>query len=231
MLIAEMKETIYTNNSDNRNWGLAQLEKRKEDFVVAYEANGGVIPDSSTPEYAWYKRKRKFADVRASLEAQGVDLSSTAQAVQRAQIWERFSAHYFSRDRMPARNNKEELNDYEYWIDHQNDTEFLQYLAEQGIDIHRTQDVVKQEKNYLAYVRFVETWKRLPKGQRHGCVDGSTLRVSELTEKQREEDFLSRWQYNVLKGEIKCLPYCRIDIRRELAAIVSRYSKRGNSQD
>lgn len=223
MLIANAKETVYTNCSDNKDWGLARLEKQKENFVAAYNANGGVIPDSNTPEYAWYKRKRRFADVRADLEAQGVDLSSTVQAVQRAQIWERFSDSYFIRGRMPARNIKAELTDYEYWINHQDDAVFLQYLTDCGVDIHRTQDVVKQEENYLAYIRFVETWKRLPKGQRRGCVDGSTLRMSELTGEQRAEDFLNRWQYNVLKGEIKCLPHCRIDIRREVAEIAAYY--------
>ncbi|MDR1453316.1 MAG: hypothetical protein LBJ25_05020 [Candidatus Margulisbacteria bacterium] len=224
MLIADTEKTVYTSNSNNKDWGLARLEKQKEYFVAAYNASGQVIPGSATLEYSWYKRKRKFADVRADLEMQGVDLSRTTLAVQQEQIWERFSGNYSFRDRMPARNIKEELTDYEYWIKHQDDAEFLQYLTDCNVDTHRTQDVVKQEKNYFDYINFIETARHLPKDQRRGeRLDGITLKVSELDEEQRREDCLYRWQYNVLKGHIKCLPYCRIDIRKEIIRIVAYY--------
>ncbi|GBR74332.1 hypothetical protein NO1_1528 [Candidatus Termititenax aidoneus] len=222
MLILSRK--IYANNSGNKEWAAAQLRKQKENFITAYNANGQVIPGGGTPEYSWYKRKKKFADIRADLEAQGADLSRTALAVQRVRIWERFGDNYFARDRMPLRTSKEELADYEYWIGHQDDAEFLQYLKNRGVNMHRTQDVVKQEENYFNYLYFVASEKHLPRGQRHRCLDGNTAKVSELAEEQRREDVLSRWQYNVLSNNIQCLPYCRINIRKEIAKIVAHYA-------
>jgi hypothetical protein len=218
MLIAAKKEIVYANNSDNKDWGLSRLKKQKENFIEAYNANGQIIPSGDTPEYSWYKRKRKFADVRADLEAQGVDLSRTKLAVQQMQIWNRFCDNYSSRDRMPARNIKNEFTEYEYWINHQNDAEFLQHLAGRGVDIHRTQDVVEQEKNYFDWLDFIKTEKRLPKGQRRKCVDGTVLRVSELDEKQRREDCLYRWQYNIQNDKINCVKYCRLEIKQLVLA-------------
>jgi hypothetical protein len=127
---------------------------------------------------------------------------------------------------MPLRTSKAERTEYEYWIDHQNDGEFLQYLRDNGVDVKRTLDVLKQEKNFSVYFDFVQRQRRLPKDPRgNGTAFKKMRRMSELDAEEKQESFLARWQYNVLNGKIKCLP---VWIYRAVLYWVAFYNRRDN---
>ena len=121
-----------------------------------------------------------------------------------------FVSNYIFRDRMPGKANKEEFGEYEYWIDHQNNAEFLDYLAKHGVDTRRNEDVLKQEQIFEKYMNWVKDNSRTPKNQRHKVPSN---KYADLPLDLQEEDFLYRWQSNVLNNKIKCLSRCRIDIR------------------
>ena len=213
MLIANKEK----KPSNNKEWAESRRIFQSERFVAAYEANDNCIPACDTREYSWIKKNR---DMQTELENKGVDFSRNTFALQQQEIWERIVENYFWRDRMPGKANPSELTDYEYCIDHQSDIEFQNFLAEQGVDRYRTLDVVNQEENLEQYQDWVEGNARTPKGQRHKI---SSKKFIDLPPDLQKEDFLYRWQYNVLRDDIICLKYCRMDVKAIVEKLVRMF--------
>ncbi|MDR1997101.1 MAG: hypothetical protein LBQ83_02105 [Candidatus Margulisbacteria bacterium] len=199
---------IYTSWADNREWDYAQLEKRKQEFVAAYKENGEVLPHSKQPIRSWFKRKKQYADVMAALAAAGVDFDRTILAMQRKAALERFVVFFQEHDRMPGKVNADEVPYYLWFYERKSDPQILEQLAEQGVDVTRTQDVVNQERNLAELIDWVEENKRRPKNKR---------------DHSAPEDRLYRWIYHALRGKIKAFNADkRKDLAKELRAVLGR---------